>query len=193
VIGIYGGTFDPIHNGHLHVVHQLLNSGRFKVIHLVPAGDPQLRSAPNATGKDRLAMCTLAVAERKLSDRVKVSDTEINRSGPSYAIDTVREFAKQYPGDELVWIIGSDAYKRIDSWYESEKLRDEVSFLVIERSDANNDFDQELMSEMGAVDIDALEISATEVRRRLQNGESVGDLISSSVSRYIKESHLYGS
>lgn len=193
MIGIYGGTFDPIHNGHLHVLGQLLNSGKFKFIYLVPAGDPQLRGAPIASGKDRVEMCNLAVGERKLSDRVKVSDIEIKRSGPSYAIDTVRDFAKQHSGTELVWIIGSDAYTKIDSWHESERLREEVSFLVIERSDDGKEFDQELMSEIGAVDIDALEISATEVRRRLKNGESVTDLIAPSVARYIKENHLYGS
>ena len=174
-IGIYGGTFDPIHNGHVKVVAQLLSRGIVDQIILIPAGQPLLRDeAPIASGSDRLAMCKLAIADLK---GVTVSDIEVNRSGPSYAFDTVNEILKSHPGSEIFWIIGSDAYEKIDSWHRAADLKELVSFIVIERPGYGD-----------GLDIDAIDISATEIR-----AERDLNSVPFSVRSYINEKKLYAS
>lgn len=194
VIGIYGGTFDPIHNGHLHVIKELLRSRKLDRIIVIPAGDPQLRESPKASGKDRLAMCKVAIDQLDGdSERVELSEIEILRDKPSYAIDTVEELLRKTPGQEFAWIIGSDAYRKIESWHESERLQDLISFIVVERppderSEYEDDFD-----DFESTDIDALKISATEIRERIRDGLDVSAMVPPAVRSYIESKGLYGS
>lgn len=174
-IGIYGGTFDPIHNGHVKVIGQLLSRSVVDQILVIPAGDPLLReNAPTASGPDRFEMCKLATKD---FNKVTVLDLEIKRSGPSYAIDTVEEIKKNNPSAELFWIIGSDAYEKIDKWHRSEELQDLVNFIVVERPGYSD-----------GIDIDALNISATQIR---QDKDLNG--VPFLVQKYIKEKKLYAS
>ena len=177
--GLFGGTFDPIHNGHLRVVVELISRKVVDQIILIPAGEPLLReNGPKVDAQTRLEMCKLAVNDLPsgVKEKVSVSDIEIKRNGPSYAIDTVEQLAKS--GDDLYWIIGSDAYAKIDKWHRSEELQEKVSFIVIDRPGDNRD----------GLDIDALDISATEIRNDSQvNGTSP------SVRKFITERKLYAS
>jgi nicotinate-nucleotide adenylyltransferase len=178
-IGLYGGTFDPIHNGHLYVVTELLERDVVDQIILVPAGEPWLReNEPSASGEDRLKMCQLAVAELDLGDEVFVNSIEIRRTGPSYTIDTVEALMATYPDDEIVLILGTDAHATIDQWHRSDELKKLVEVLVIDRPDFPGS---------PTLDIGALNISATEVRA----GDS--DLLPPAVVTYIKERGLYAS
>ena len=180
-LGIYGGTFDPIHNGHLRVVVELLSRKIIDSIVLIPAGQPRLRSAePVADGKTRLEMCKLAIQDLPagIKEHFAVSDIEINRDGPTFAIDTVNELNKS--GAELFWIIGSDAYANIDKWHRADELKDLVNFIVIDRPGSTE--------EESALDIGALDISATKVR---QDQELHG--VSPSVRKFILERKLYAS
>lgn len=123
-------------------------------------------------------MCKLAVTDLPsgIKEKVSVSDTEINRQGPTYAIDTVQELEKS--GAELFWIIGSDAYANIDKWHRTDELQEKVSFIVIDRPGDSGD----------GLDIGAIDISATEIRSDSQvNGTSP------SVRKYILERKLYAS
>lgn len=178
-LGIYGGTFDPIHNGHLRVVVELISRKVVDEILLIPAGEPRLREvAPIADGITRLEMCKLAIDDLPagIKEKVSVSDIEINRTGPTYAIDTVEELEKK--GAELFWIIGSDAYAKIDSWHRANELQEKVSFIVIDRPGSKSD----------GLDIGALDISATEIRNdREVNGTSP------SVRKFITQRKLYAS
>lgn len=196
MIGIYGGTFDPIHNGHIHVIKELLRSSRVERILVVPAGQPQLRDHPIASSHDRLEMCRRAIAELgPLSDRVEVSAVEVERDRPSFAIDTVEALISQMPGKEMAWIIGSDAFRRIDQWHESARLQELISFIVIERpepSSAQSD-DLDDSDDFDAQDINALDISATEIRTRIKAGESVSGFLPATVHSYIESKGLYGS
>ena len=178
-IGLYGGTFDPIHNGHLYVITELLERDVVDQIILVPAGQPWLReNEPVASGEDRLKMCQLAVADLDLGDEVLVNSIEIRRSGPSYTIDTVEALKANYPNDKIVLILGTDAHASIDKWHRSDELKKLVEVLVIDRPDFPGS---------PTLDIDALNISATQVR--------AGDLasVSNHVATYIKEHNLYAS
>lgn len=144
---------------------------------MIPAGDPQLRDAPKVDGATRLEMCKVAINDLPsgIKEKVSVSDIEVKRSGPSYAIDTVEALEGS---NELFWIIGSDAYAKIDNWHRSEELQDKVSFIVIDRPGDDGD----------GLDIGALDISATEIRSDSQvNGTSP------SVRKYITERKLYAS
>ena len=180
-IGIYGGTFDPIHNGHLRVVVELLTRKVVEKIILVPAGAPQLReSAPKADGATRYQMCQLAIQDLpdSIKGQVVVSDIEILREGPSYAIDTVFEIKGSNSKDEYFWIIGSDAYEKIESWHRAEELQELVNFIVIDRPGGDSD----------GLDIGALDISATQIR---SDREVHG--VSPSVRKFIQERKLYAS
>lgn len=187
-IGLYGGTFDPIHNGHLRVIVELVSRKVVDQIILIPAGEPQLRNVgPSADPQSRLQMCKLAVADLPLDVKksVEVSDIEILRKGPSYTIDTVESLLKTRAGmdlHELFWVIGSDAYEKIDSWHRANELKELVSFIVIDRPGSAD------AGELDGMDIGALDISATKIR----SDKSVSG-VSPSVRKYILERKLYAS
>jgi nicotinate-nucleotide adenylyltransferase len=191
VIGIYGGTFDPIHNGHLHVIKELLLSRRIDRIIVLPAGDPQLRERPMASAVDRLAMCSAALASLgTLADRVEVSAMEVERDRPSYAIESVRQLQKENPAQEFAWIIGSDAYRKIGDWHESEVLQDLISFIVVERPE---NAQGEVFDDFDTTEINALDISATQIRKKIGSGQEVSALLPTGVLSYIESKGLYGS
>ena len=184
-LGLYGGTFDPIHNGHLHVISQLLSQKIVDHILVIPAGQPRLRdNEPHASGSDRRAMCQLAINELspEVRNKVEVNPIEILRIGPSYTIDTVEAVKQAYPEDELILILGADAYAKIDQWHRIDDLRELVTFEVIERPGYSIE---------GGRNIEALDLSATQVR--LGQRDSLSDSLPNSVASYIKEKNLYAS
>jgi nicotinate-nucleotide adenylyltransferase len=178
-LGIYGGTFDPIHNGHLRVISELINRNIVDHLLVIPAGQPRLRDGePSASGADRRAMCQLAINELESETRAKVevNPIEILRMGPSYTIDTVEAIKQAYPDDELVLIVGTDAFEKIDQWHRIDELRELVTFEVIERPG---------FTSPQARNIDAIDVSATQVRLHHS------DQVPTSVAAYIKEHNLY--
>ena len=180
-IGLYGGTFDPIHQGHLHVIEQLFARDILDELVLVPAGHPWLRDhAPYASGQDRIAMTHLAVGELPVAIRehVLVSDIEITRSGPTYTIDTLEELKRMRPDAKWFLILGSDAFASIEKWHRSKELQALVEFLVIARDGEG-------------LNIDALPVSASRIRTQIQNHESAIKFLPESVWAYIKERNLY--
>ena len=177
-VGIYGGTFDPIHLGHLHVITQLIEKKLVDQLLVVPAGMPLLReNAPIATGQQRRAMCQLALADlpTEVATKVQVNPIEILRTGPSYAIDTVEAVAQNYPDDTIVLVIGQDAAEKLDQWHRIDELRGMVEFLIIGRPGYSGD----------GIDIGALDVSATTIRQGLSAE------VSSSVAAFIRENNLY--
>lgn len=182
-IGLYGGTFDPIHNGHLHLIVQLLERGLVDELILIPAGQPWLRAtAPIASAQDRLAMAQLAVKElpAQIQSRVVVSGIEVERSGPTYTIDTVEQLQRLRPDATWVLILGSDANERMDKWHRSDELKSLVEVLVIARNGEG-------------LDIDALPISASHIRALAQSRPMHISELPESVWTYIKEQNLYAS
>jgi nicotinate-nucleotide adenylyltransferase len=177
-VGIYGGTFDPIHLGHLHVITQLFKQNLVDQLLLVPAGQPLLRdNAPIASAQQRRAMCQLALSDlpTEIASKVQVNPIEILRMGPSYAIDTVEAVAQSYPDDTIVLIIGQDAAEKLDQWHRIDELRGMVDFLVIGRPGYSGN----------GIDIGALDVSATSIRQGLSAE------VSSTVAAFIRENNLY--
>ena len=182
-VGLYGGTFDPIHNGHLHLIVQLLERGLVDELILIPAGEPWLRAtAPLATAHDRLEMAQLAVKElpAQIQSRVTISDIEVQRSGPTYTIDTVEQLQLLRPEATWVLILGSDANEGIGQWHRSDELQSMVEVLVIARAGEG-------------VNISALPISSTQLRASLQADPKEQPELPESVWTYIKEQNLYAS
>ena len=177
-VGIYGGTFDPIHLGHLHVITQLIEKNLVDQLLVVPAGMPLLReNAPIATGQQRRAMCQLALADlpAEVANKVQVNPIEILRTGPSFAIDTVEAVAQNFPDDTIVLVVGQDAAEKLEQWHRIDELRTMVEFLIIGRPGfAGN-----------GVDIRALDVAATTIRQGLSAD------VSSSVAAFIRENNLY--
>jgi len=180
-VGLFGGTFDPIHNGHLHVIRELITRKIVDQLLVVPAGEPRLReNAPVATGADRRQMCQLAVSslEADIKSKVEVNPIEILRQGPSYAIDTVEAIAATYESATIALILGTDAFEKIDQWHRAEELKKMVEFIVIDRPNFPG---------QPNLAIDALSVSATDIRSHKS------DQIPASVAAYIKEHNLYAS
>ena len=178
-LGLYGGTFDPIHNGHTHVITQLIERGIVDHLLVVPAGEPRLReNSPKATGAQRRTMCQLAINDLppEIRSKVEVNPSEILRMGPSYTIDTVEAVKQAYPDDEIILIVGTDAYEKLDHWHRVDELMKLVTLEVIQRPGYIGDL---------ARDIDAIDVSATQVRLHQS------DQLSPSVAAYIKENNLY--
>ena len=180
-IGLYGGTFDPIHNGHIHVIHQLISRKIVDRLLVVPAGEPRLRDQqPEATGSQRRTMCQLAVdaLPAEIKSHVEVNPIEVLRQGPSYAIDTVEAVAQTYPDDSILLILGTDAYEKIDQWHRADELKQMVEFVVIDRPDFPGQH---------TTSVDAIAVSATDIRA------AKSDAVPAAVAAYIKEQNLYAS
>ena len=177
-VGIYGGTFDPIHLGHLHVITQLFEKDLVDQLLVIPAGQPLLRtSQPSASAEQRRTMCQLAVSTlpEAIKSKVSVNPIEILRQGPSYAIDTVEEIQAAYPGDEIFLVVGADAYSKLDQWHRAEDLKKMVSIICIDRPGYASH----------GIDIAALEVAATTIRAGLS--ADVPEI----VAAFIRENALY--
>lgn len=183
---IFGGSFDPFHLGHLHLIDEILRAEIAERLIIVPAGNPWQRSTV-ASAFDRLEMTRIGLLNRT----VEISDCEIKRVGQSYAIDTVLELSKTFPAEKYFWVIGSDAFAGIDTWHRFDELVGFVEFLVVVRPNF------EVTTPAGKVkwrklEIGALDISATQIRSALGEGRSIKGLVSDEVADYIKEHGLYG-
>ena len=184
-VGILGGTFDPIHIGHLIAASSVYEALNLDSVVFIPAGDPwQKRDRDLSTGQQRLEMVKLATEN---DARFQVSDLEIARSGPTYAVDTVREWKRLNPSDELFWIVGSDALSGIPSWHEWEAFVSEVTIVAVNRVGQNDSVPFDFVS----VDMPEVRISATELRDRFTNGLDTQYLVPKNVSQYISDQGLY--
>ena len=205
LIGVFGGTFDPVHNGHTKIIQNLLELIPFDEIKVIPNGQPPHRTSV-CSNNDRLEMVNLAF---KGINKISVDEREIHRKGPSYAIHTAREVLEEYHQDNIIWIMGSDAFSEIDTWFEWEDFFNTINILVmarpgfeidstsmagtliLERQTSNIDDLSHGAGKILIVDIDPINISSTQVRSNLAAGETVNELILEDVSDYIDSGKLY--
>lgn len=184
-IAIVGGTFDPIHLGHLKIITEVAK--KFEKVIVIPTGQPWLKATkPIATGEQRVAMVQTAVNSLNLADQVVVSAIEVKRAGPSYAIDTVNELKKIYPQANFTLVLGSDAAKNLHKWHRSDELQKLIEVLVVKRASVPP-------SDFPEIAIDAPEISSTEIRDKVAHSQEISDLVIPTISTFIKEHQLYGS
>lgn len=185
-IGVLGGTFDPIHWGHLLVASEVHAALGLDKVLMVPANaQPFKGNTAQATAAQRLEMCRLATAD---DERLGVCDADIVRGGVTYTVDTLTDLAAVYPGAELYFIGGADALARLDEWREPERLRELARFVGVARpghgspaSDATH----------VVVETPEVGVSSTDVRRRVAAGAPVRYLVPDSVAAYIVQHGLY--
>lgn len=193
-IGILGGTFDPVHNGHLAAARQLRGVAGLQEVWLMPNATPPHRmAAPLASAADRMRMVELAVAGH---EGLIPSRMEVDRGGVSYTIDTTRQLAREYPGQRFTLLIGSDAALQIRGWHEADALLDEASFLIFNRPETA--LAPQTLHELGfvpartrIVHLDTPAIAAHQVRDRLARGAPIDDLVPAPVADYIRSHDLY--
>jgi nicotinate-nucleotide adenylyltransferase len=189
-----GGTFDPVHNGHLAAARQLRDVAGLDEVWLMPNATPPHRTAaPVASAVDRLRMVQLAIDGQP---GLVASALEVERGGISYTIDTVRELARAFPGRPFVILLGSDAALQIRSWHDADALLDEARFLIFNRPETT--LAPQTLYELGfkptrtqIVHLDTPAIAAHQVRDRLARGAPIDDLVPAAVADYIRTHHLY--
>ncbi len=185
-IGILGGTFNPIHIGHLILAEEAREKLKLDKIIFVPAYlPPHKDNADIAAAESRFQMVKLAIKENKY---FSVSDREIKRDGRSYTIDTLKEFKRIYPNDELYFIIGSDLLKYLDEWKDLTDIIKMVKFVAATRPGYPL---QNLPSHISTLPIRAVDISGFEIRQAIKENKSFRYLVPEAVFKYITKKGLY--
>jgi nicotinate-nucleotide adenylyltransferase len=181
-IAIYGGTFDPVHHAHLILARQAIETiGLAKVI-LVPAAiSPLKKAAPVASGEVRLAMLQAAI---KCEPEFEVDECELLRTPPSYTIDTVEEIRRRECDSSIFCLIGEDNVEQLPRWHRFAELENMVRFVVLDRSGKQPSHSYQLIHRR-------IDISATEIRRRVAHNESIRYLVPDSVEEIIEREKLY--
>lgn len=188
-IGIFGGTFDPVHNAHLEIARAARSSaGLDKVYFVVAARPPHKRTATHASADDRMAMVRAAVED---DERFEASDVELVREGYSYTIDTLDEFHRRHPGAELFLIIGYDSLIDLPRWRDPGQIVESCRLLVVPRLRIDIAPAPELEGRYEMIPFKATDLSSTEIRERIARGESIRGLAPPAVERMIREKGIY--
>lgn len=184
-MGIYGGSFDPVHHGHLILALDAIEQLALDILHLVPAAaNPFKRDAAITAPEHRLAMLHLATEGLP---RVVVDDRELRRGGVSFAIETVRELVSGYPGAEIYLLIGEDNAPLLDQWHRFEELRELVRFAAFPRANPSPGSPPVPVASIGR----RIDLSSTELRNRVAAGQSIRQLTPAAVAEYIEQTGLY--
>lgn len=195
-IGLFGGSFDPIHNGHLALVHDIAEELSLDRVILMPTGLPPHKIKSSATtAEDRLAMCRLAVENDPL---IVVSDHEIRQGGASFTVDTLTALLAEHPDDEWYLMMGADMFMTLLSWKRFEDIVGMVSLCTVPRDDAPVDkllayakTYEALGARCHVCDMPMMDISSTEIREAIEKGESLEGFVPLAVAAYIIEHRLY--
>lgn len=194
-IGLFGGSFNPIHNGHINLALSIKETLKLDKVIFIPSGEaPHKSSGEYAKADDRLEMCRLAVSEYPFFE---VSDFEIKREGKSYSIYTVKHFKKLYPDDKLFLMVGSDMLAYFDKWFKYKEILKNVTLTAVSRK--GNDFDEleqtaEKLREFGEIIVvsnEAVVVSSTILRKMIKNNEDTSCYLSEKVVKYIIMRNLY--
>ncbi len=210
-IGIFGGTFDPPHYGHLRPALELAEGLDMEQMHMLPANMPPHRPQPEASAQQRLAMLRLAVADEP---RLVVDERELQRPGPSYMADTLQSLRDDYPDTPLCLCLGMDAFLQLHRWHQWQRIAELAHIVVAHRPgwalgetplmaaelaawytscrvDSPEPLRQALAGRVWLQQVSQLAISATEIRRRIAAGLSVRYLLPEPVWHYIQQQQLY--
>jgi nicotinate-nucleotide adenylyltransferase len=189
-IGIMGGTFDPIHHGHLVAASEVADLFALDEVVFVPTGQPWQKDASEvASAEDRYLMTVIATAS---NPRFAVSRVDIDRGGPTYTVDTLNEMAETYgPDAQLFFITGADALEKILSWKDSDRIFKLAHFVGVTRPGYVLSDDHLPDDAVSLVEVPAMAISSTACRDRVARGHPVWYLVPDGVVQYIAKRHLY--
>lgn len=197
---LYGGTFDPVHNGHVKVAQSAFEKlGCDKAFFIPARRSPHRSQSPLASGTDRVAMLKLALADMPCFE---VSDCELKRPEPSYAYDTIKDFAAAYQNAELFWIVGADALTDLLNWHKIAQIIDICNLCLMYRAGYQKPEFQGFEDQLGpertqklrnnVIPGPLIDISSTEIRAKLLQNRQCPDLIDPRVMQYIRNKGLYG-
>ena len=206
-LALFGGTFDPVHYGHLRCANEARQKLKLDTLFLLPAGTPPHRNAPRATAKQRLDMLQLAQTE---FPRLGIDDREIRRSGPSYMVDTLRELREESLQRPLLLMIGQDVANHLHSWYQFEQLFELAHLVILTRPATQAEYRQDVarqiqqrltdevdklrQSKAGMVlnlEVASIDISATMIKSIIRLRRSPGPMLPALVLEYITKNQLY--
>lgn len=195
-IAIFGGTFNPIHNGHIHAALSAIKILKLDKLILIPNNiPPHKHISKDVSSKDRFNMCCLAAINY---DKIQVSNFEINKKGISYTIDTILYLKEIYSSDLLYLLVGSDMLFSFSSWKCFVDILNAVKICVVPRYKDNMQliknkcvYFNNMGAEIQILDISPVEISSTEIRKKFLLSENVSDLVPNNVEQYIKYNNLY--
>lgn len=204
LIGIFGGTFDPVHYGHLRPARELAAALQLKRVHVMPAAVPPHRSQPVASAAQRLRMVQLALVD---DNCLLADDRELRRSGPSYTVETLLEFRQQFAGHALVLMIGADSFGSLPQWHRWQELFELAHIGVMarpgwtaswpewaapRRARSPEELKQQAAGRIWLQPVAQQDISATSVREALARGDAaVRPWLPPAVFDYIEQQHLY--
>ncbi|WP_442788586.1 nicotinate-nucleotide adenylyltransferase [Dactylosporangium sp. NBC_01737] len=189
-VGIMGGTFDPIHHGHLVAASEVADRFGLDQVVFVPTGDPwQKTGSVVSSPEDRYLMTVIATAS---NPRFTVSRVDVDRDGPTYTVDTLRDLRDMYGAEaELFFITGADALNKILSWKDAQDLFDLAHFVGVTRPGFELDASHLPEDSVSLVQVPAMAISSTDCRQRVEDGKPVWYLVPDGVVQYIAKRGLY--
>lgn len=188
-IGVMGGTFDPIHHGHLVAASEVAHSFDLDEVVFVPTGQPWQKSDVTWS-EHRYLMTVIATAS---NPQFTVSRVDIDRDGVTYTIDTLKDLKRQRPGADFFFITGADAIAQILSWRDHDELWELAHFVAVSRPGHVLSTEGLPTANVSQLEIPALAISSTDCRERVRRGDPVWYLVADGVVQYIAKHHLYRS
>jgi len=185
-VGILGGTFDPVHMGHLVVAQEVHERLRLDLTVFVPAGIPPHRTGGSVTNPlTRLKMLEGAIGE---DSRFGISTIEIDRPGPSYTVDTLEQMAQERPDDRMHLVIGDDQWRRFHTWRSPERIAELAKLVVVGR---NGEAGSRMDLPHQRVEVPRIDVSSSDIRERVREGRSIRFLVPEPVRRIIEGESLY--
>ena len=186
-LGVMGGTFDPIHFGHLVAANEAASQFGLEKVIFVPTGEPWQKSSITPA-KHRYAMTQLAIAD---NSHFEISDVDIKRDGPTYTVDTLRDIQALHPDAELYFITGADAISQILTWKDVDQIWSKAHFVGVTRPGHALQVPKTPQATVSLIEIPALAISSTDIRARVKAGKPIEYLLPNEVIEYIGQNQLY--
>ena len=206
-LALFGGTFDPVHYGHLRCADEARQKLTLSKLYLLPAGTPAHRDVPQATVRQRLDMLQLA---REEFPHLMIDDRETRRSGPSYMVETLQKLRVSFPDRPLILLIGQDAANLLHTWFHWKQLFEFAHIVILTRPATLTEYEKNLASQLqtrsetdvrkllksraGAVlhlEVEPVDVSATAIKRIIRSGDSSGSMLPAAVLEYITGNRLY--
>lgn len=208
-IGIFGGAFNPVHNGHLHLINLLIrlapNLKSFDKLIIIPTANPPHKSSEGLiSGQHRINMLRLAIENKDnfdidISGLIEISTVEFESREKSYTYNTLKKLKRLYPDDDLYLLMGSDQILSFQQWYKYKKILKLAEVVAITRNENEqeavrqflSDNQDDLLNRVSILVAKPVVVSSTQIRSMVKNGEDISDLVPKEVEAYIKENNLY--